>query len=157
MVAPAHLLRHPQALTAAGAGALAVVAAVIVFGRRRRISPEEREERRRTRLAASGRIIDGTLVESTQSDPDAAPHALIYRYRVSGVEYECGQDISALATRIPPLGPESILFGTPVQVRYDRDNPADSIIVAETWNGLWNQDYSHTEHVHGRPERPGLH
>ena len=86
-----------------------------------------------------GRIIDGTLIDSA---PEAIggelPHALIYRYSVGGVSYECGQDVSALAGQLPDLGPTSALYGTPVQVRYDRDNPADSIVVCETWNGLWN-------------------
>ena len=138
MFSPSHLLRHSQALSAAGAGAVAILAIALVATNRRRLTPEQREERRRTRLAAVGRIIDGILIESTHADPETTPHALFYRYRVSGVEYECGQDISNLAALLPPLGPESVLFGTPIQVRYDRNNPADSIIVAETWNGLWN-------------------
>jgi hypothetical protein len=84
-----------------------------------------------------GRVIDGTLIDA--SDENAAPFALIYRYRVSGVTYECGQNVSALAGLLPDLGEAAAVFGMPVQVRYDRDNPADSIVIAETWNGLWEQ------------------
>ena len=126
MFSPSHLLRHANVLSAAGAGAVAIIAVALVATNRRRPTPEQREERRRTRLAAGGRIIDGILIESAHNDSEAAPHALIYRYRIGGVQYECGQDISTLTTLLPPLGSESVLFGTPVQVRYDRNNPADS-------------------------------
>ena len=69
-----------------------------------------------------------------------APQALIYRYRIGGVTYECGQDISMLQQLLPDLGLSASIFGLPIQVRYDRENPADSIVLAETWNGLWNQN-----------------
>ena len=131
----AGLLRlHPQALVAAGAVAAAGLGVGVYLAFRRRPSAEEREQRRRGRLALHGRIVDGTLIEAA---PDGSPATLLYRYRVSGVTYECGQSVSSLAPMLPELGPA--VLGTPVQVRYDRDNPADSIIVAEDWNGLWSQ------------------
>ncbi len=91
-----------------------------------------------------GRVIDGTLIDTAPEN--AAPQALIYRYRVSGVTYECGQDVSTLLALLPDLGEATAVFGLPVQVRYDRDNPADSIVISETWNGLWNQHGTNPEH-----------
>jgi hypothetical protein len=107
-----------------------VVLAGIAFVIARRPSAKLLEERRRTRLAAVGRIVDGSLVDM---DPvDETPTVIIYTYRIAGVTYECSQDVSALAGLVTNLR-----LDYPVQVRYSRDNPADSIVVAETWNGLW--------------------
>jgi len=140
---PPNLLRHPLGIAAvtAGSAALAGIAAYLML--RRRITPEQFEERRRTRLSALGRIIDGTLIDTApQTYPGEIPSALIYRYSIAGVTYECGQNISTLLPLLPDLDPSATLFGTPVQVRYDRDNPADSIILSETWNGLWSRESS---------------
>lgn len=140
------LLRNPQSIAAMTTGAVALIGVSAYFIFRHRLTPDEREERRRTRLAAVGRIIDGTLIDSApETRPGETPTALIYRYRIGGVVYECGQDVSALTTHLPDLGPSSEIFGTPVQVRYDRDNPADSIVISETWNGLWNQHHGGSE------------
>jgi hypothetical protein len=137
-------LRHPQGIAAVATGSAAVIGVTLYLVFRRKLTPAEREERRRTRLAAVGRIIDGTLIDTTPEDAvGQPPHALIYRYRVSGVTYECGQDVSMLTTHVPDFGSSSAVFGMPVQVRYDRDNPADSIVIAETWNGLWNRNAEH--------------
>jgi len=142
-----NLLRHPQGIAAVTAGSAAILGVAAYLMLRRRITPEQLEERRRNRLSTQGRIIDGTLIDTAlQDSPDESPHALIYRYRIGGVTYERGQDISTLLALLPDLGPTSTLFGTPIQVRYDRDNPADSIVISETWNGLWNQNHSHSEH-----------
>jgi hypothetical protein len=139
-----NFLRHPQGIAAVASGSAAIVGLTLYLALRRKLTPEEREERRRIRLAAHGRIIDGTLIDAAPEDiPGQPPQALIYRYRVSGVTYECGQDVSMLTTHVPDLGPSSAVFGLPVQVRYDRDNPADSIVISETWNGLWNQNPDH--------------
>ncbi len=124
-----------------GAAALAGLTAYLLM--RKQPTAEQKEEMRRLRLAAVGRVIDGTLLETTPTD--AEPQALIYRYRVSGVTYECGQDVSMLTSLLPDLGEASAIFGLPVQVRYDRDNPGDSIVISETWNGLWNQHGLHPE------------
>jgi hypothetical protein len=144
MLPCASCLRPSQGFAAAvtGAAALAGLTAYLFF--RKRLTPEEKEAKRRKRLAAVGRVIDGTLIDTVPEN--AEPHALIYRYRVSGVTYECGQDVSKLAALLPDLGEASAIFGLPVQVRYDRDNPADSIVVSETWNGLWNQHGINPEH-----------
>jgi len=110
---------------------LVVVAlATMAIMHHRRPSAEQVEEQRRQRLAASGRIVDGSLVDA---DPqESTPRKIIYSYRIAGVRYECSQDVSKLASMV-----QDYRLDYPVQVRYSRDNPADSIVVAETWNGLW--------------------
>ena len=146
MLPSASLLRHPQGIAAVATGVAAVAGLTAYLLLRKRLTPEQKEERRRARLAAVGRVIDGTLIDTAPEN--AEPQALIYRYRVSGVTYECGQDVSMLLSHLPDLGEASAVFGLPVQVRYDRDNPADSIVISETWNGLWNQNAGHSEHPH---------
>ncbi len=143
MLASASFLRHPQGIAAVATGAAAIAGVSAYLLMRKRLTPEQKEEKRRLRLAAVGRVIDGTLIDTAPENAD--PTALIYRYRVSGVTYECGQDVSMLATLLPDLGETSAVFGLPVQVRYDRDNPADSIVISETWNGLWNQQPAPSE------------
>lgn len=137
MFPSAHLVRHAQAIAAVATGVAAIAGFTAYLMLRKQLTPEQKEEIRRTRLALEGRVIDGTLLETAPAG--AEPQALIYRYRVSGVTYECGQDVSMLTSLLPDLGEASAIFGLPVQVRYDRGNPADSIVIAETWNGLWTQ------------------
>ncbi len=109
---------------------------VIGLGLRRRTSREELERRRRTRLAASGRITDGSLIDARTLDNEesssSTPEVLVYRYRLAGVVYECAQDVSSLADHM-----RTCHVGNAVQVRYDPRNPGDSILLAETWSGLW--------------------
>jgi hypothetical protein len=144
MLPSANFLRHPQGIAALATGAAGVAGLTAYLLLRNRLTPQQKEEKRRTRLAAVGRVIDGTLIDTAPEN--AAPQALIYRYRVSGVTYECGQDVSTLLALLPDLGEATAVFGLPVQVRYDRDNPADSIVISETWNGLWNQHGTNPEH-----------
>jgi hypothetical protein len=49
------------------------------------------------------------------------------------VEYTASQDISALQEQVP-----ADLSGAigPIYVKYDARNPANSIVLAEEWNGL---------------------
>lgn len=126
-------LRSPQTLTLV---ALALAGGVAYTRWRRKQhepSPEEREQERRDFLAAIGRITDGTILETQWSDDSAAdtPHTLLYQYRIAGVTYECAQDVHLLAEHL-----RHIRIDLPVQVRFDPQNPADSIVVAETWSGL---------------------
>jgi len=145
MLAHEDFYRTPQGISAVVGGVFLVLGPALWYFWSRRLTPAQREERRRNRLAAVGRIIDGTLVDSAPEHGPAT--ALIYRYRIAGVTYECGQDISALASHIPDLNDATAVFGLPVQVRYDQDNPTNSIVVAENWNGLWNQTPLPQEHA----------
>lgn len=126
-----HLVRHWVIIGGVATGGVAVLLAIVGrYMAGRRPSPEEREEKRRRHLATHGRIVDGSLIEAAPSEME--PQAVIYRYRIAGVTYECSQDVSALAALV-----KNLRLDYPVQVRYNRANPADSIVVAETWNGLW--------------------
>ena len=127
-----HITRHwlivgTIALSSLCLGALAAMALIVSP----QPSTEQLEERRRQRLASSGRIVDGSIVNA--EPVDSTPQIIIYSYRIAGVAYECAQDVSTLGPLVANLR-----LDYPVQVRYSRDNPADSIIVAETWNGLRN-------------------
>jgi hypothetical protein len=124
------LAHDPLQMSAAVAGALLLGAAVWFVFFRKRPTPEELEAKRRGHLAATGRIIDGSVVDTAPLEGE--PTTILYQYRVSGVVYERGQDVSRLRGYLNHLR-----IDMPVQVRYDAHNPADSIVVAETWNGLW--------------------
>jgi len=107
---------------------LAAILGVIAWRRwqHRRVTPEEREQRRRAYLASSGKMGDATLVEIHDD-------LVFYTYAVRGVEYTASQDISKLAQKVP-----ADLSNAPaVSVKYDPKNPANSIILAEEWSGLY--------------------
>jgi len=128
------LVRHWLVIGSATFGGVCLVAlGTIGFMMARRPSAKQREERRRRRLASIGRIVDGSLI-GAEPPEEATPRAIIYRYRIAGVTYECSQDVSSLSSMV-----ENLRLDYPVQVRYSRENPADSIVVSETWNGLWGQ------------------
>jgi hypothetical protein len=110
---------------------------------RRRPTASQREERRRKRLASLGRIVDGSLVDVAPAE--SQPQTIIYRYRIAGVTYECSQDVSTLTSLV-----QNLRLDYPVQVRYNRTNPADSIVVSETWNGLWTNLWTHGERTRTR-------
>ena len=133
MVPPLIVLRHPVASAAVTAGALASLSLAVFAIFRRRPSPEEVEALRRDHLAQIGRIVDGTLVDAAPSFDQ--PNVIFYRYRIAGVVYECSQSISVFAQQIHDLD-----IDLPIQVRYDRANPGDSIVIAESWSGLWSMD-----------------
>ncbi len=59
------------------------------------------------------------------------PQIIVYNYRIAGVTYECAQDVTALAEYV-----HGIRTDLPIQVRYLPQNPANSIVVAESWSGL---------------------
>lgn len=144
-----HLATHWMLVGGVAGGALALVGAVAgIVAVRRRPNAQQREERRRLHLATHGRIVDGSLVEAEPSEGE--PRAVIYRYRIAGVTYECWQDVSELRTMVKDLRVDY-----PVQVRYNRANPADSIVVAETWNGLWTNLWTGTGSGLGSGSRHG--
>ena len=104
--------------------------------RRRRPSAAELERRRREYLATQGRITDGSIVDARtlagEESISASPHVLLmYRYRIAGVTYDCGQDVSSI-----PEQTAGFRIDQPVQVKYDTRNPGNSIIVSENWSGL---------------------
>src|SRR5215471_2207029 len=92
--------------------------------RRSRITPEERERRRREWLVTTGKMGDAVIVEVRDA-------LLFYSYDVRGVEYTASQDVSALSAKVPA----TLCVSGPVCVKYDARNPANSIVVAESWSG----------------------
>lgn len=121
-------------------GACAVGGVVWRVARHAPPTAEALEQARRKRLARIGRLTDGNLVDTTTFDgrflaeaarPDVPPRILLYRYRIAGVAYEAVQDVSGIEGLV-----RGLRVDLPIQVRYDQENPADSIVVAETWCGL---------------------
>jgi len=116
-----------EVVTITLAGVLAVLLALIAHRawKRRQVTPEERERQRRVWLVSAGKMSDATLVEIHDD-------MLVYSYAVRGVEYTASQDISRLAQRLPA----DLSAISPVAVKYDPRNPANSIVIAEEWTGL---------------------
>lgn len=149
MLVPAMLSTLPlsrDSAIVAGATAVAAVMAGVTYYllKRRRPSLHERERQRRANLALNGRIIDGNLLDVVPSERE--PLALRYGYSVAGVSYECVQDVSAL-----PILPAALRMELPLLVRYDRGNPADSIVIAEDWSGLRDAGTSDARLRQGSP------
>ncbi len=143
---PTHLplyLRSPRVVASACAAAVAAAGTAIYLLTRRKPSAEELERERRDLLARSGRITDGTIMDTmiaqahTEPYPTApeeaapTPNIIVYNYRIAGVTYECAQDVSTLAEFV-----HGIRTDLPIQVRYAPHNPGNSIVVAESWSGL---------------------
>jgi len=91
----------------------------------RRRDPKEKERRRRELISARGRVIEGFAIDSTET-------VVVYTYHWRGVRYEASQDISDF---IPADTQPEPLSGS-VTVKFLRDSPANSIIVAENWSGI---------------------
>jgi hypothetical protein len=148
---PIHLppsLRSPWVVAAISAGASTAIGVAIYVFTRRKPTAEEIERERRELLARSGRITDGTIMDTmvtevrngdlngsqelAQADQSIpTPHIIVYNYRIAGVTYECAQDVTTLAEYV-----HGIRTDLPIQVRYLPQNPANSIVVAESWSGL---------------------
>ena len=141
-------LRSPQVLAAIGVGVVTAAGIASYVLTRRKPTAEEMERERRDLLARSGRITDGTIMDTMimetrtadsnasepPADPDGSvptPDIIVYNYRIAGVTYECAQDVTTLAEYV-----HNIRTDLPIQVRYAPHNPANSIVVAETWSGL---------------------
>ena len=136
MKTPPHLSLWPIArdwrpLAVGVAVTLSLLVWALYFVRSRRLTPAQLEERRRLHLAAHGRIIDGVLIDAQPTEQE--PAVVFYTYRVAGVRYECSQHIQALPLHAPGV----LRVDAPIQVRYLPNNPGNSIVLAETWNGLW--------------------
>lgn len=104
--------------------------------RRKPKSPDDLERERRAWLEGTGRITDGTVIDvqelAAQSDYHAAV-MLIYKYDVAGVSYECSQDVTKLRHWI---NLHSCRLGMHTSVKYDPQNPGNSLVVSENWMGL---------------------
>ena len=101
--------------------------------RRPKLTPDELEHARREQLALTGRITDGSVIDAPHKlqDPTMDRQVIIYNYRIGGVCYEAVQDVTALEALV-----RDVRTDLPVQVRYAPHNPANSIVVSESWSGL---------------------
>ncbi len=107
--------------------------------RSRRKTPEQRERERRLWLSTAGRIIDGTVTDLQESSANGqgAAHLLIYTYDVAGVSYHASQDITQLWQFIDL---RACRIGLPASIKYDPQNPGNSIVISERWSGLRHVD-----------------
>jgi len=123
---------HLYGLILAGSGA--VLAAYLLL-RRKSKSADDLERERREWLDRVGRITDGTVidVQETPASEHKALTLLIYQYDVAGVSYEASQDVTYLRQR---TNLHSCRLGVPTSVRYDPQNPGNSMVVSERWLGL---------------------
>jgi hypothetical protein len=103
--------------------------------RGRRKTPEERERERRLRLSNNGRITDGTVLDVQEVSANGAGslQVLIYSYDVGGVSYEAAQDVTYLRQFVDL---HNCRLGLPASIKYDPQNPGNSIVIAEDWSGL---------------------
>jgi hypothetical protein len=115
-------------------GASAAGAAYLMFGRKKK-SAAEIEHQRRDWLNQIGRITDGTVIDVQELalNGHAPATLLIFHYDVGGVSYEASQDVTQLRQLI---NLHSCRLGLPTSVRYDPQNPGNSIVVSEKWMGL---------------------
>ncbi len=131
------LLREPAVIGTAAALVLLAAGTGAYFSRRKRPTPEEIERARRDFLFLNGRIIDGTVLdidERFSSGPGKSVECVVfYKYEIAGVSYESSQDVSQLDAQMAEATSKP---GFPASVRYDPHNPMNSIVLAETWNGL---------------------
>lgn len=126
----------------AGAAAVAAGAAAIYISNKRQKTPAQKELERRDRLNLTGRIIDGTVIDVLELPPpplkkgqaQAGPsQLLVYQYDVAGVQYEASQDVTYLRQYVDL---HSCRLGLPASVKYDPQNPGNSIVIHEAWSGL---------------------
>ena len=118
-----------------------ILAAVVVLVlaylllRRKPKTADDLERERREWLDKVGRITDGTVIDvqemtGTNNRPSTL---LIYQYDVAGVSYEASQDVTYLRHLI---NLHSCRLGLPTSVRFDPQNPGNSIVLSERWMGL---------------------
>ena len=120
-------------LAAAG---VALLSGAYVLLRRKSKTPDDIERERRTWLNGVGRITDGTVIDVQElaAENGRLPATmLIYKYDVAGVSYECSQDVTYLRHWV---NLHSCRLGLPTSVKYDPQNPGNSLVVSETWMGL---------------------
>ena len=115
--------------------AAAVLTVAYFLLRRKPKTADDLERERREWLDRIGRITDGTVID-VQEMPSAADRPatfLIYHYDVAGVSYEASQDVTYLRQLI---NLHSCRLGLPTSVRFDPQNPGNSIVLSERWMGL---------------------
>lgn len=116
-------------------GGITIALAGYALLRRKPKTAADIERERRDLLGNVGRITDGTVidVQELNDNPQRPATMLIFRYDVAGVSYEASQDVTYLRQWI---NLHSCRLGVPTSVRYDPQNPGNSMVISEKWNGL---------------------
>lgn len=130
--------RDPQVIGIVAAVGLCVGGVVAWSSLRKKPTEEELERQRRQHLVKTGRIMDGTLldiseVSAEESGRPEGMQLILYKYEISGVVYECSQDVTHLKDYVSIY---NCRLGFPCSVRYDPRCPTNSLIIAENWSGL---------------------
>lgn len=116
-----------------GAGVVTLVLLLWLLGSHK-VTEAERERNRRLAVNAVGRLTEGELSEVVRKPNDSEGAVLVfYRYWVAGVEYSTGQDLTGLGCLVRP---ENYLPGATILLKYDPQNPSNSIVACEGWSGL---------------------
>jgi hypothetical protein len=121
---------------AAAAAVCALVCALVLWSVfRKKPTEAEIELARRSFLVQSGRLVDGMLLDICEVEAEEGRNLtmLLFSYRISGVDYECSQNITDMAEVVDA---SQVRAGFPCTVRYQPGNPQNSIVVAEEWMGL---------------------
>ena len=121
-------------------GVVAVGLAVYGLTRHKKKTADDLEHERRQLLNRVGRITDGNVLDVQESYTELGPgqeplfhELLIYQYEIAGVEYHCSQDVTRLRQWIDL---HSCRLGLLTSVKYDPQNPGNSMVISEQWNGL---------------------
>src|SRR4029077_6377871 len=116
-------------------GGTGIAVSAYFLMRRKPKSPEELERKRREWLDNVARITDGTVidVQELRLDNQHPSTMLIFQYDVAGVSYEASQDVTYLRQWV---NLHSCRLGLPTSVKYDPQNPGNSLVVSERWIGL---------------------
>ena len=116
-------------------GGITIALAGYALLRRKPKTAADIERERRELLGNIGRITDGTVIDVQEliDNPERPATMLIFRYDVAGVSYEASQDVTYLRQWI---NLQSCRLGVPTSVRYDPQNPGNSMVISERWNGL---------------------
>lgn len=85
---------------------------------------KEDDASRIARLAKTGRIADGSIVDVKIDDQNRVTH-VFYSYLIAGVEYESSQEL----TPAQQSQDSAYLPGTSITIRYDPRQPGNSIVV----------------------------
>lgn len=147
-------LRDPQVIGAITAAGLCIAGSIVWALVRKRPTEEEIERTRRELLVKTGRIIDGTILDTSETEADESGKGgglelILYKYEIAGVAYECSQDVTHLKDYV---NIHECRLSFPCSVRYDPRCPTNSIVIAESWTGL--RDTANSVPLHAVPRNP---
>ena len=116
-------------------GVAAVALAAVGLSRRKKRTSRDLELERRQFLDRIGRITDGNVldVQEAPGSNNRVSQLIVFQYEIAGVEYQCSQDVTYLRQWI---NLHSCRLGLPTSVKYDPQNPGNSMVISERWIGL---------------------